>query len=211
MVPTVERGFRRRGLLVDGHGRREALDEVDVRLVHLAQELPGIGGQRLDVAALALGEDGVEGEGGLAGAGQAGEHDHGIARQVQVHVAQVVLAGTLDDEARHVRTLQDGAGRGRIPDCQRLDDGMDFNGWIFSYSFRHESNANLKTSSKTIPRATGGAGCAIGGRRRRPATARPRRNWPPGPWRRRRTRRRRRTASSRRHRGHRPRSRCGPS
>ena len=41
-------------LLVDGDGGREALDVVDVRLLHLAQELAGVGGERLDVAALAL-------------------------------------------------------------------------------------------------------------------------------------------------------------
>jgi hypothetical protein len=54
------------GLLVDRDGRRQALDEVDVRLVHLAEELAGVGGQRLDVAPLALREDGVEGQAGLA-------------------------------------------------------------------------------------------------------------------------------------------------
>ena len=56
----------RRRLLVDRHRRRQALDEVDVGLVHLAQELPGIGRQRFDVAALALGEDRVEGQARLA-------------------------------------------------------------------------------------------------------------------------------------------------
>ena len=50
------------GLLVDGHRRGQALDEVDVRLVHPAQEHPGVGGQGLDVAALTLGEDRVEGQ-----------------------------------------------------------------------------------------------------------------------------------------------------
>ena len=49
-----------RGLLVDGDGGRQAVDEVDVGLVHLAEELPGVGGQRLDVPPLALGEDRVE-------------------------------------------------------------------------------------------------------------------------------------------------------
>ena len=53
-------------LLVDGDGRRQALDEVDVRLVHLTQELPRVRRQRLDVAPLALGEDGVEGQTRLA-------------------------------------------------------------------------------------------------------------------------------------------------
>ena len=65
----------RGGLLVDRDRRREALDEVDVGLLHLPQELPRVGGQRLDVAALALGVDRVEGERGLARAGQAREDD----------------------------------------------------------------------------------------------------------------------------------------
>ena len=64
-------------LLVDRDRRREALDEVDVGLVHLAEELAGVRRQRLDVAALALGEDRVEGQAGLARAGQPGEHDQG--------------------------------------------------------------------------------------------------------------------------------------
>ena len=54
-------------LLVDRHRGRQALDEVDVGLVHLTEELPGVRRQALDVAALALGEDRVEGQGGLPG------------------------------------------------------------------------------------------------------------------------------------------------
>jgi len=81
-------------LLVDGHRRREPVDEVHIRLVHLAEELAGVSRQRLDVAPLALGEDGVEGQAGLAGPGQAGEHDQGIPGQVKRHVLEVVLAGT---------------------------------------------------------------------------------------------------------------------
>ena len=52
----------RRALLVDRDGRRQAVDLVDVRLLHLAEELAGVGAQALDVAALALGVDRVEGE-----------------------------------------------------------------------------------------------------------------------------------------------------
>ncbi len=52
-----------RRLLVDRDRRRQPLDEVDVGLVHLAQELAGVCRQRLDVAALALGEDRVERQG----------------------------------------------------------------------------------------------------------------------------------------------------
>ena len=69
-------------LLVDRDRRRQALDEVDVGLVHLAEELARVGRQRLDVAALALGEDRVEGQRGLARAGQAGEDDQAVAGQV---------------------------------------------------------------------------------------------------------------------------------
>ena len=87
------------GLLVDRHRRRQALDEVDVGLVHLAEELPRVRRQRLDVAALALGEDRVERQRRLARTGQPGEDDQRVARQVKVDASQVVLARTLDDQA----------------------------------------------------------------------------------------------------------------
>src|SRR5690606_18578893 len=90
------------GLLVDGDRGREALDEVDVGLVHLAEELAGVGRQRLDVAALALGEDGVEGQTRLARAGQTGEHDQTVAGQIEVDPFQVVLPRSAHGEAiRH--------------------------------------------------------------------------------------------------------------
>src|SRR3712207_5667905 len=49
-------------LLVDGAGRRQALDRIDVRLLHLPQELTGVGGERFHVPALALAVDRVEGQ-----------------------------------------------------------------------------------------------------------------------------------------------------
>ena len=87
------------GLLVDGDRGREALDEVDVGLVHLPEELPGVRRERLHVPALALGEDGVEREARLARPGQPGEHDKAVPGQVEVDAAQVVLARATDDEA----------------------------------------------------------------------------------------------------------------
>jgi len=47
-------------LLLDRDRRRQALDEVDVGLFHQLQELACVGRQRLDVAALAFGVQGVE-------------------------------------------------------------------------------------------------------------------------------------------------------
>ena len=85
-------------LLVDADGRRQAVDLVDVGLLHLAQELARVGRQRLDVAALTLGVDGVEGEARLAAAGQPGDHDQPIARHLHVEVLEVVLAGTANDD-----------------------------------------------------------------------------------------------------------------
>jgi hypothetical protein len=55
-------GVSARALLVDADRWREAVDLVDVRLLHLAEELPGVGRQALDVAALSLCVDRVEGE-----------------------------------------------------------------------------------------------------------------------------------------------------
>ena len=71
----------RRRLLVDRDRRRQPLDRVHVRLVHLPEELARVGAQRLDVAALALGVDRVERQRGLARAGQAGDDDQRVARQ----------------------------------------------------------------------------------------------------------------------------------
>ena len=86
-------------LLVDGDGRRQPLDVVDVRLVHLPEELPGIRREGLDVAALALGIDGVERQRALAGTGQAGDHDELVAWYVEADVLEVVFAGAADGDA----------------------------------------------------------------------------------------------------------------
>jgi hypothetical protein len=50
-------------LLVDRDRRRQPVDEVHVGLVHLPQELAGVGRERFHVAALPFGVDGVEGQG----------------------------------------------------------------------------------------------------------------------------------------------------
>ena len=51
------------GFLVDGNGWTEPLDGIDIGLVDLAQKLAGVGAERLHVAALALGKNGVKGQG----------------------------------------------------------------------------------------------------------------------------------------------------
>src|SRR6185437_7747210 len=45
-------------LLLDRDGGREAVHELDIGLLDALEELPGVGGEGLDVAALAFGVDG---------------------------------------------------------------------------------------------------------------------------------------------------------
>src|SRR3954466_5836024 len=71
---------------------------IDVRLFHLPEKLPGIGRKRLDIAALALGEDRIEGKRGLAGAGESGENDQFLARDFEIDVLEIVLPGPADDD-----------------------------------------------------------------------------------------------------------------
>ena len=58
---------RPRGLLLDRDRRGQAADRVVAGLLHLAQELPRVGGQGLHVAPLPFRVEGVEGERRLAG------------------------------------------------------------------------------------------------------------------------------------------------
>ena len=84
----------RRRLLVDRDRRRQPVDAINVRLLHLTEKLARVGAQRLDVASLPLGVERVEGEAGLARAGQSGDADQFVARQHNRDVLEVVLAGT---------------------------------------------------------------------------------------------------------------------
>src|SRR5690554_2459000 len=81
---------------------------IDVGLLHQFKELAGIGRQAFDVAPLAFGIDRVEGERRLAGAGQAGDHDQLVARDVDIDVLEVVLTRAAD---RKGLQHDDGPGR----------------------------------------------------------------------------------------------------
>ena len=90
-------GVGRDRLLVDGDGRRDALDGLDLGLLHHLHVLAGVGRHALDVAALALGEEGVESQRGLARAAGPGDDDELMARQADVDPLQIVLGRLLDD------------------------------------------------------------------------------------------------------------------
>src|SRR5262249_12016503 len=97
----------RRRLLVDRDRGREPLDRVDVRLLHHLQELPRVGTEALDVPALPLGVDRVEGKARLPGAREPGDADERVPREPDGDVLEVVLAGAVDDQlvGRHVEAI----------------------------------------------------------------------------------------------------------
>ena len=99
------------GALLDGDRRRQALDGLDGRFLHLLEELPRVGGEALDVPALALGEDRVERQRGFPGTAQAGEDDELVARDGDGEVLEVVFLRAADDDLPE--TLG-GRGGGRV-------------------------------------------------------------------------------------------------
>ena len=113
-------------LLLQGHGRGHALDGVHLRDSRLVDEPPGVGRHGFQVAPLGFGEQRAEGQGGLPGPGDPGEHDDGVARDLQVHVAQVVLAG-----AAHAHDVGGSVGLvgGHVPCLPRRWGGAGGHGW----------------------------------------------------------------------------------
>ena len=90
-------GIAAGGLLVYRYSGRQAVDIVDVRLFHLAQELARIRRQRLHIAPLALGVYRVKRQRRLARAAQARKYYQLVARYLYVNVFQVVGARALYD------------------------------------------------------------------------------------------------------------------
>ena len=110
-------------LLRDRDRRGETGDAVNVGPGQLAEELPGKRGEALDVATLPFGVERVEGEARLARAAHAGEADEPAAGQADRHIAEVMLAGTADDDRGNVhgQTFVARTGRGGdTPDCSAL-------------------------------------------------------------------------------------------
>ena len=85
-------------LLVDGDRGAQPLDVIDVGLLHAAEELAGVGGEGLDVTALALGVDGVEGQRALPRTRQPGDDHQLVAGDRDVDVLEVMLARAFDED-----------------------------------------------------------------------------------------------------------------
>ena len=87
-----------RVLLLDGDGRADVDQPIDIGPVQPFEKHPGVGAQRFHVAPLAFGKQGVEGQRGLAGARHAGDRGHRIVRNTEGDVLEVVLPRPLDQE-----------------------------------------------------------------------------------------------------------------
>ena len=105
-------------LLLDRDRRRQAFDHVDVGLLHQLQELPRVGRQRLDIAALPFGIQGIEGERRFSRPRQPGDHHQAIARQVQRDVLEIVRACTANADFVH-RVVSAVSGLPVVPGASR--------------------------------------------------------------------------------------------
>jgi hypothetical protein len=76
--------------LVDRNGRLEPFDQIDVRPLHLVQELPRIHRQALDVLPLALRKQRVERQRTLPRAARAGYHHQPVAGNIEIDVAKIM-------------------------------------------------------------------------------------------------------------------------
>jgi len=65
--------------------------------------LAGVRGERLDVAALALCVNGVEGERGFSGAAHASNDSNGVVRNFDADVFEIVDAGAADADGLRLR------------------------------------------------------------------------------------------------------------
>ena len=84
-----------RGLLFDGDDRAKPRDFVHIRTLQVAQEVSGIRGESLNVAALPFGEERVERQRRLAASAQPGNHRQAVAGDTDIDVLQIVHAGTI--------------------------------------------------------------------------------------------------------------------
>ena len=77
--------------MLNGDRRREALNVIDVRLLQLVKELPGVRRERFDVFALALGKQRVKRQRRLARPTWPGNHHQLVAGNLKRQILEIVL------------------------------------------------------------------------------------------------------------------------
>ena len=86
--------------LVDGDGRRNAVDAIDRGLVHAIEELPRVGRERFDVAPLTFGVQRVEHQRGFSRARHARDHHELVQRNLESQILEIVLARAANHDRR---------------------------------------------------------------------------------------------------------------
>ena len=94
------RVMRRRFLFNRNRGR-QAFDQIDIRFFHQLQKLSRIRRQRFHITTLAFCIQRIESQRRLARAGQTGDDDELVARQVEADVFQIVGAGPTNADFFH--------------------------------------------------------------------------------------------------------------
>ena len=84
------------GLLLDRDRWAKSINCINIRTFHLVQKLPRVGRKSLDVTALSLGINRVEGKRGLPRPAQPGHDRQGVPRNLDVDVLEIVLPGATD-------------------------------------------------------------------------------------------------------------------
>ena len=97
--------IRRRRLLVDRDRRLQALDVIDIRPLHLLEELPRVDRQALHVLPLSFGQQRIERQRAFARTADARDHDEPIARNIDIDIVQIVRPSTADRMASGMRSL----------------------------------------------------------------------------------------------------------
>src|SRR5207237_352942 len=89
--------------LFNSDSGRKSLDKIDVRLLHLVEELARVSRERLDIFALALGVNRVEGKRRFPRTAQASDDHQFVARDFEREVLEVVLtrSANFDKFLRH--------------------------------------------------------------------------------------------------------------
>ena len=88
----ADRRSARSAAAVGGHGDggRNAVNPLGLGLFQAVEELAGVGRKALDVAALSLGIERIEGQAALAAAAEPAEHDELAVRDVQIDRFEVM-------------------------------------------------------------------------------------------------------------------------
>ena len=92
-------GIFRRCLLIDGNGRREAVNIIHIRFVHLAEEHPGVGAQALHIPPLPFGIHRVKRQAALSRAGFTGDHHQLVPGDFHIDILEVIFSCAFNKNA----------------------------------------------------------------------------------------------------------------